>query len=96
MQRKLICFPGGGGGTLDMYELRFHFITVNAAHPTHIGFQNKRRKNLRMSRNQWLKIKEVTYPVAVAVDDAEGFMASFQERLTLLSPINAGVFECKG
>lgn len=36
----------------------------------------------------------LTYPEAVAVDGREGFTGSFHDRLTLLSPINNGDFEC--
>lgn len=60
--------------------------------------RNTRRlqRNLTMSRKQRLKAKQVTYPVALALEDTDGFIVSFQERLTLLSPINEGVFECNG
>lgn len=59
--------------------------------------KKKRRvkRNPAMNRKQQLKMKQVTYTVGVAVEGVEGFIASFQEILTLLSPINAGGFECK-
>lgn len=38
----------------------------------------------------------ISYPVAVAADGKDGLIASFQERLIVLSPIKAGVFECSG
>lgn len=38
-----------------------------------------------------------TYPAVVeVVEGGEGFTASFQDRLILLSPMNEGDFECSG
>lgn len=42
-----------------------------------------------------MRIRHFSYPVPIAVED-KGFIASFQDRLILLSPINEGVFECNG
>lgn len=36
------------------------------------------------------------YPVTAAVDLDEGLAASFHDKLTFPSPMNAGIFECKG
>lgn len=55
-----------------------------------------RKKSNNEQKKTVLKIKQATHPVAVALEGKEGFIASFQERLTLLSPIKAGVFKCKG
>lgn len=41
-------------------------------------------------------IRQIPYPITVVVEGTGGFVASFQDRLTLLSPINEGVFECNG
>ena len=40
--------------------------------------------------------EDLLYPVVAAVAGTEGFVASFQNRLVLLSPIDEGVFECNG
>lgn len=38
----------------------------------------------------------LSYPVAAVAAGTGGLVASFQDRLILLSPINEGVFECNG
>jgi hypothetical protein len=42
------------------------------------------------------RIRHLSYPAWMVVEGTEGFVNSFQERLTLLSPINDGIFECNG
>lgn len=39
------------------------------------------------------KVRGGTYPVVGAVDVLEGFTASFQDKMILLSPIKEGVFK---
>lgn len=39
---------------------------------------------------------DLSYPMVAVEEDTAGFVASFQDKLMLLSPINAGVFPCNG
>ena len=48
------------------------------------------------SRGEEDNQEDLSYPVVAAVAGTEGFVASFQNRLVLLSPIDEGVFECNG
>jgi hypothetical protein len=56
----------------------------------------RERERAKWGRGGRRKQEDLSYPVVAAVVGTEGFVASFQDRLTLLSPINEGVFECNG